>query len=249
MTAFQKALQLNGNNFASYLGLALGYFNIGKYRDCIASLVKAERMARTPKDQYQLYRTRGAAYFNVKDFENAAQDLLKANSIQRVSFQDVLQLGISYFRLGNLTEAEKYLRQAVALNGASAEARRYVAQLGYAQAVKAIEGKDYEQASALLTSHLANNPEDAAAWFNLGLARLFSNDLKGAEDAFAQSVRLDPDNWRGYDRLGYIYEKTKNYRKALQNYSKASGLSQNALCKASVERVQERLRREKQGSS
>ncbi len=246
-TAFQKALQLDNNQFASNYGLALAYYNSEKYRDAISALGRAERLARTPKDQYQVYRTRGSAYFNLQAFNEAAADLAKANSIQRANYQDSLQLGIAYYNTGKVEDAEKFLRQALALSGSSAEAKKYLAQMDYARAISAIERKDFAQATSLLRDHLAEHPEDGDAWFNLGLARLFSNDLKGAEDAFQQSIKNAPDNWQAHDRLGYIYEKNKNYQKALQHYQKASAQSPQA--KNSVARVQERIRRQQQGKS
>ncbi|RPI25025.1 MAG: tetratricopeptide repeat protein [Acidobacteria bacterium] len=246
-SAFQKALQLDSNQFASYYGLALAYYNSERYRDAVSTLARAERLARTPKDQQQVYRTRGSAYFNLQAFNEATADLSKANAIQRANYQDSLQLGIAYYHIGNVGEAEKFLRQALSLSGNSAEAKKYLAQMDYARAINAIEKKDFAQATTLLRQHLEDHPQDSDAWFNLGLARLFSNDMKGAEDAFQQSVKLDPGNWQSHDRLGYIYEKNKNYAKALQHYQKAS--SGSAQAKASVARIRERMRRQQQGKS
>jgi len=242
--AFQKALQLDNNQFVSNYGLALAYYNSERYRDAIATLARAERLARTPKDQYQVYRTRGSAYFNLQAFQEAAADLAKANSIQRANYQDSLQLGIAFYNIGNVAEAEKFLRQALALSGSSVEAKKYLAQMDYARAISAIEKKDFAKATSLLRTHLNEHPQDGDAWFNLGLARLFSNDMKGAEEAFQESIKNQPDNWQAHDRLGYIYEKNKSYQKALQHYRKAS--AQSAQAKNSVARVQERIRRQQQ---
>ena len=248
-SAFQKALQLDNGKFASNLGLSLAYFNTNRYQDAINALNRAERLARNPKDQQQVYRTRGAAYFNLKQFPEAAADLSKADSLQRANYQDSLQLGISYYQMGNVPQAEKYLRQALALNGNSAEAKRFLANMDYAAAINALDRKDWEQATSLLHDHLKGHPDDGDAWFNLGLARLFAKDMKGSEDALLQSVKYAPDNWQTYDRLGYVYEKNKNYQKALQHYQKANALTRNKQVKASVERVQERIKRQKEGAS
>ena len=155
--AFQKALQLDNNKFASNFGLALAYYNSEKYRDAIATLGRAERLARTPKDQYQVYRTRGSAYFNLQAFDEAAADIAKANSIQRANYQDSLQLGIAYYNTGKVEEADRFLRQALALNGSSAEAKKYLAQMGYARAISAIDKKDFAGATSLLRQHLAEH--------------------------------------------------------------------------------------------
>lgn len=247
--AFQKAIQLDSSKAFSFLGLGLAYYNSNRHRDSIAALVRAEKLVRSPRDQHLLYRTRGSAYFNLKQFDEAIADLVKANSIQRTNYQDALQLGIAYYQTGNMGEAEKYLRQALALNGGSTEAKRYLGLLDYGSALAAIEAKNFPKAISLLAEHLKENPQDGDAWFNLGLARLFSNDTKGAEQAFLQATRTAPDNWQAYDRLGFIYEKGKNYPKALEFYRKASSLSESGQVKTSVERVQERIRRQKQGAA
>lgn len=246
ISAFQSALRLKGDVFASYYGLALAYYNTGRYRDTASTLLRAESQARAPRDQYQLYRTRGSAYFNLKDFANAVADLQKAIAIQRGSVTDVLQLGISYYHLRNYSEAEPYLKQAIALDPNSAEARRYLSLLSFQGAVAAMESKNYQEAASLLRHHLANNPQDGEGWFNLGLAYLFDDNLKASEQAFLNAARFIPNNGEVYDRLGYICEKKKDYPKALRNYQKAYELTQDAQAKASMERVQERLRRRKE---
>ena len=247
--AFRGALRLRTNLYASYYGLALAYYNSGRYQETISTLLKGERFARSPRDRYNLYHTRGAAYYNVKDFENAVADLKKAASIKRGNSADVLQIGIAYYQLGHNAEAEKYLTQALTLDPNAPQARRYLSQIRNRKAAKAIDAKNYKDAAAILSSHLAQNGQDAEAWFNLGLAHLFANDLNASEQAFLKASQLMPANGEVYNRLGYIYEKTKNYKKALQYYQKAHDLTQDAKVKASVERIQQRLQRQKANSS
>ena len=81
--AFQNALELKGDNYVTHYGLALSFFNEGRYREAIAALNEGENYARSPRDQYQIYRTRGSAYYNINDFERAISDLQKAVSIQK----------------------------------------------------------------------------------------------------------------------------------------------------------------------
>jgi tetratricopeptide (TPR) repeat protein len=248
ITAFQKALQLDNRNYVSYYGLGLAYYNSGKYREALTTLTRGESYARSPRDQYDLYRTRGSAYYNLKDYNRAITDLQKAASIQRGSPQEVLQLGLAFYQLRNFPEAEKYLRQALALNPNSAEARRYLSQISYNRAVDALESRRYQEAAAMLREYVQENPSEGPAWFNLGLAYLFTDSVKAAEEAFLQSTKLTPNHWESYDRLGYIYEmKTRDYTKSLQFYRKAAELNQNSQVTESVKRVQERIRRQREG--
>jgi tetratricopeptide (TPR) repeat protein len=248
ITSFQKALQLNNRNYVSYFGLGLAYYNSGKFRDAVTTLTRGESYARSPRDQYDLYRTRGAAYYSLKEHTRAIADLEKATSIQRGSPQEVLQLGLAHYQLRNFQEAERYLRQALTLDPNSTEAQRYLSQIGFSRAVDALEGERYQEAATMLRQYVQQNPSDGPAWFNLGLAHFYLDDFKAAEEAFVQSTRLTPNHWESYDRLGYIHEmKTRDYNKSLQFYRKAAELNRNSQVQESVKRVQERIRRQREG--
>ena len=241
--AFQSALELKNDNYVTHYGLALSYFNKGSYREAIATLNKGEKYARSPRDQYQIYRTRGSSYYNANDFERATADLQRAISIQRGNASDVLQLGISYYRLGNYAEADKYLQQALVLDPQASGAKRYLSRLQFQGAIDAIEAKNYTQAVALLDDYVKENPEDGEGRFNLGLAQLFAQNLDAAEREFLKCVELMPQNWEVYDRLGYLYERKQQYEKALQNYRTAHNLHQDPQVQKSVDRIQERILR------
>ena len=241
--AFKESLRLKKDNFFSHYGLALAYYNTGRYEDTIATLLRAESVAKSPRDRYQLYHIRGSAHFNTKKFRKAASDLKKATSIQRGNFTDLLQLGISSYQMGSYSDAEHYLKQALALDPQASEAKRYLSRLRYKNAIKAIEETDYKKATALLADYTRKNPGDGEGWFNLGLAQLFANHLLASEQAFQKSLELLPENWQAYDRLGYIYEKEKNYRQALKKYQRARQLHPDPIIEESVKRIQERIRR------
>lgn len=242
--AFQKALQIKNNNYFSYYGLALAYYNTGAYLDSISTLLKGEHYAHSPRDQYQLYHVRGSAYFNTGNFEATVSDLKKAISIQRGDPEDILQLGIANYHLDRRLEAKTFLTQALALNPENSEAKRYLSRLHYQEAINAIDKQNFEKAISILQKHIDQNPQDGEAWFNLGLAHLFSENIQAAEYSLLKNVQLLPENWEGYNRLGYVYEKKGNYRKALENYQKAQDLNPNSKIEQSLSRIRERIRRE-----
>ena len=244
--AFQNALRLKGDNYVTHYGLALSFFNKARYREAIFALNEGAEYARSPRDQYKMYRTRGSSYYNINDFEQAISDLQKAVSIQRGNATDVLQLGIAYYRFGNYLEAEKYLQQARVLDPQASGTKLYLSRLQFQEALDAIEAKNYTQAAALLGDYVKENPEDGEARFNLGLAQLFAQNLDAAEREFLKSAELIPENWEVYDRLGYVYERKKQYDKALQNYRIAHNLHQDPQVQKSVDRIQERIRRSQQ---
>ncbi len=248
VTAFEKALKLKNDTFVSHHGLGIANYNKGSYREAVVALLKAERFARSPRDRYLVYHARGSAYFNAEDFERAVSDLEKAVSIKRGELVDVLQLGMALYQLKNYSGAESHLKQALALDPESREAQRYLARIEFERAAQNLAEGQYRKAADLLRRYVRDKPEDGQAWFNLGLAHLFLEELQASEEAFLQGQKLLPDQWEVYDRLGYIYEKKKLFDKALQNYKKAHQLNPGGELQASVERIEERIRRGKQGS-
>ncbi|MEE8348800.1 MAG: tetratricopeptide repeat protein [Acidobacteriota bacterium] len=241
--AFQNAVRLKKDNYASHYGLALAHFNAGRYAEAIPALQEGERYARSPRHQYQLYRTRGSAHYNLGNFERAIADLGKATAIQRGNPKDALQLGISYYKLKNYAEAERLLEQALGLDPDAVAAAEYLALLRYRKGTEAIQDQDYARAVELLRDYVDQNPGDGEASFNLGLALLFSNNRAEAEREFLKTATLMPDRWEAYDRLGYIYELTGRYSSSLENYQKALDLHPDSSIEESLERMRERIRR------
>lgn len=241
--AFDRALELKDNNFVSYYGAAIAEFNLTQYRKCAATLLRGERFAKTPRQQYQVYQLRGSAYYSMERFQQAVDDLEKAVSIQRGGAKETLQLGIAHYRLGNVAEAGRYLELAVSLNPNSTEAKRFLSRIQYVEALNAIQDTKYQQAIELLQEFVGKNPNDGEAWYNLGLAQLFAEDLEASERSLKQSAALSPDNWEVFDRLGYLYEIKKSFQQSLGNYRKALQLNQDPRISESIERVEERIRR------
>jgi tetratricopeptide (TPR) repeat protein len=243
--AFAKAIKLKGDSFVSYLGASVAHFNLDEHRRAAALLLRAENLAKTPKEKYQLFQTRGSVYFKMRDFPKAIADLEKANSLQRGEFRNLQQLGIAYYQTKDYRKARAYLEQARALNPAEAtETESILLEIDYQDGLKALAAEDYTTAAALLKSFTSNNPEDGEAWFNLGLSQLFADQLETAEQSFRRSAELLPENWQIHDRLGYVYEKRQQYQKSLESYQKALSLHEDSRLSESVERLQERIRRE-----
>ena len=244
--SFKRALELKDDVYASHQGLGIAYYNTGNFQEAAAALEKAEAYAKSPADRYQLHHTRGSAYYNLALYDRAISDLERAVSIRRGQFDDVLQLGLAYYRTKSYALAERFLKQAVGLNPDSAEARNHLSRIVYYRGVASLEQGNYSDAIATLGEYLKEQPEDGDAWFNLGIAHLFSEHLLAAQEAFLKSREIAPEHWETYNRLGYVYEMNDQYAEALEHYEKAHVLRQDGEIQASVERVRERIRRQKE---
>lgn len=242
--AFRRAAELDASRFASHLGAAVALFNLGRYEEAVRALERGEAAAKSPRERYQFHQLRGSAWYKLNRFQEAAAEMEKAVGIQRGDFNDVFQLGVALFQIGRLAEARQYLEQAVALKPDSAEARRFLRRVDFGEAVAAIEARQYARAVELLTRVVGDDPTNAEAWYNLGLAQLFADRLREAETSFKRSAELRPAGWEAHQRLGYIYEKSERYQEALRSYSRALELHQDPALAESVKRVEERLRRQ-----
>lgn len=246
--AFHQAAKLDGSKFVSFHGAALAEFNLGRYGDCIQTLQAGEQAATSPHQKYQLHHLRGLAYYNLRRFAEARRDLEAAVEIQRSNFEDLLHLGITRFQLGDLDGAEEVLRRAAAIRPGNADAQEYLARLQYLRGVQAIRDSQFNRAEAYLQEAVRGLQDDAAAWYNLGLSQLFQDKLEAALNSFRRSVELDAARWETFERLGFIQEKREEYEEALKHYSKALELKPDDQRLAeSVKRVQERIRRKREG--
>jgi tetratricopeptide (TPR) repeat protein/DNA-binding MarR family transcriptional regulator len=106
-------------------------------------------------------------------------------------FDAHLALGRIFFQKKDFAKAEKSLISAVEINEKAVE--------------KAIE----------------LDQEDAAAWNNLGVARLLQDNYAGAEKAVEKAVALDPKNAAVWNNLGAARGRQDNYAGAEKAFEKA----------------------------
>lgn len=246
--AFHRAAELDSGNFSSFLGAAVAEFNLGRYRDAIATLEKGKATAKAPKERYQWFQLRGSSHYNLEQYAEAVPDLEQAVSIQRGEYNDVFQLGLCYLNLGDFAKARQYLEQAVALGDKDGTAKQYLERVDYQQALAAIRDEHYTQAAQTLRAYVQAHPDEADAWYNLGLAQLFNKQLDAARSSFERCTSMASTNADAYRRLGYIYELQKHYPDALKSYRKATEIQPDPTVDESIKRVQERIRRQQQAS-
>lgn len=246
--AFHRAAQLDSSKFVSFYGAAVAEFNLKQYRTCVQTLTAGEKAASSPREKYQLHHLRGAAYYNMGDFAAAARDLREAVEIQGTNYEDLFQLGVSYFRLGRHAEARQALQRAAAVGPDDREAKRFLARVQYAEAIQAIQDRKFAEAERQLREVVAALPDDAAAWYNLGLAQLFQERWTEAESSFRRSLELDSERWEVFERLAFVQEKLGRYDESLRNYRRALGLNPaEPRLQENVRRVEERIRRRSEG--
>ena len=248
ISELRAALRLKQDAVETYLGLAQAYYNSRRFREVIPTLNQAVPYAKSPRSRHDLLRMRGSAAYNLKQYAVTVSDLEEAIKIQRGSTTDLIQLGLAYYQLEQLEPAEQALSQVLALEPDQAEANLYLLRISYQHGIGLIEHQRYGEAAEAISAYTEQFPDDVEtsfteAWFNLGLAYLFADNLNAAKAAFLRDVRLRSDSsGESFDRLGFIYEKTREYKKALEHYKKAAELTGSSEARASVDRIKRRLR-------
>lgn len=72
-------------------------------------------------------------------------------------------------------------------------------------AVAEIEADKYKQAMERLEKITASDPSCDAAYYYLGLCRVYTKDIEGAKTAFKKAAELDPKNFWYKERLARVY--------------------------------------------
>lgn len=98
-------------------------------------------------------------------------------------------------------------------------------------AVSKINAKEIDSAESMLSSLLADDYENDAAWYYLAIAAMTKGDLAAAEETLKRAIEIDPGNfWYRY-RLARVYAATQRpeltvdmYEKLLEDFPKKSEL-------------------------
>ena len=98
-------------------------------------------------------------------------------------------------------------------------------------AVAAMDDRQYGKAGEMLGRITVSAPENDAAFYYLGLYRLYTNDIDGAKEALKKASELDPSNFWYKERLARTYSLTgeddltvATYEELLKDFPKKNDL-------------------------
>lgn len=75
-----------------------------------------------------------------------------------------------------------------------------------------------DMAKAKFEQAIKLSAHDPMSWYNLGVARLHSDDLPGAEDAFRHAVEYDADLANAWSNLGFVQLQNGKPTEALRSF-------------------------------
>ena len=93
-----------------------------------------------------------------------------------------------------------------------------------ADAKKAIDAEQYQKATSMLKTLVANQPKEGDNYFNLGKVYLLTDDIDSARAAFTNGTTADPKNALNFVGLGQADLLQNNATNAKTNFDKAIGL-------------------------
>jgi tetratricopeptide (TPR) repeat protein len=238
-----RAIELKSPAFSTYMGLGEIYWEQNKF-DKTAEILGVGEKYLKPSDEeqvkdirYRLYHLRGSAHYRQKKYADAVRDLTQALRLNSNDAADFSQLGISYYHLGKYEDAIAALGKATSIKAGDRTSTEFLARCYQKRGETSLKNKQYKQAVEDLNKALGFNSTDGSIHYNLGLAYLLMNNYDAAESALMKAAELLPNNADTFQQLGYIYEKKKQYNKALDAYKKAYGLKKDPQVKAGIERV------------
>lgn len=91
----------------------------------------------------------------------------------------------------------------------------------FADAVRLLEQKRYDEGIALLVKVTEAAPYLTAAHIDLAMAYRQVGDLKHAEASIKKALELSPRHPVAYNELGIIYRRTGRFKQARESYEKA----------------------------
>jgi tetratricopeptide (TPR) repeat protein len=241
VSAFSRAAQLKSTAFATYYGLGLAYFNMQKYDSCISVLNQGESFAGKEKDpareKARLCKLRGATYYRMNRYGDAAEDLTNALRVDQSDWADFSMLGICYFNLNRLDEAIPALEKALSMKPGQSATADVLGKVYLKKGIASLSAKQYAVSAQALLKAKDYDPKNGYIYYNLAESYLFQKRYPEAEKAYLQAADLMPKSQDVLYRLGFVYEKQKKWDLSLSAYKKAGEISSSKDIKDAIARV------------
>jgi tetratricopeptide (TPR) repeat protein len=164
-------------------------------------------------DRASLYYTIGKMQMRISDYPSAIEEF--KNSLQNnKSVRTYIALGDAYLANGNINEAEKQYKTAIATDSTTVEGNFKLAHAYYLDHKYVLSISYYTECLKLEK----NNPD---VLYGLALAREENGELDTALNTVETAVKLSPDNPKFIALDGRLLRKKEDYKNAAAVLSKA----------------------------
>lgn len=176
----------------AYIELASIFEEFENYPAAEKLLLEAwERCGHLPEIVYRL----GNLHLRCERYERAISyyNTLEGNKLPHVHYN----LGIAYFCLGNLSNAEKHLRLTLKYDPHFPKINETIGDL-------LIRRKAYTEAIRHLRRGVQIDPYSSMSHYLLGLAYVAVYDWKSAYEEFVTAIDMDPREARAWEKCGEV---------------------------------------------
>jgi tetratricopeptide (TPR) repeat protein len=263
--SYRSVVQLNSTpNTIDHSNLAGALFQLGKYDEAEASAKEALQLS---ADNYRGNYWLGRVQFVRKQFSDAEHSLRRAAVLESgiadrhywlgatlaaesrweeavLEYKEAIRLtdapyyhsnlAVAYTRLNRVDLAESAYKDGIALAPADLELRRYYGGFLYQQ-------KRYEEAKAVATLTLDQEPGNWVNHQNMGVVLLVLKDFAKAEAELRRSIELKADEATPYAKLGEALEGQGKLADAMQAYEQSAKLAPSGDGPAQVQRLKAKL--------
>ncbi len=184
--AYEKALELDPERYDIYSYISDVYAEMGD----MTQTVKYKTLAIEHEPTHDNYYDRGGYYYSRGVYENAMEDLLKANEIQPYDADVLTFLGICSVKLGEYDEAQEYYDKALMYF----DINRYRLNPYLYLSVKYAREKRHEELIEVLKKGI--EIFDLGTWPLSRIAEAYDalGDYAAAEDYYRRALEVGADN-------------------------------------------------------
>ncbi|MDA2911310.1 tetratricopeptide repeat protein [Nitrospiraceae bacterium AH_259_D15_M11_P09] len=213
-----KAIEKNPQDSKAYLERARAYLRKKDYDRAIQDLTRALEF---DPDTEGAHFDRGVAYSRKHYYDDAIQDFNEAITINPTKGAYYLNLGIAYEQIGDHDHAIRNYHQALEVDPEFTPAYSYLGDV-FIKLRNRAKGCSYYQKLCdlgMCDSYNAKKANGKCPRSESELAVLNAKDpnIRKATEA----IQNNPKDAEAYWRRGMAYEHTRDYKRAIQDYSKA----------------------------
>lgn len=216
---YNKFLSTYSQHVEARENLAASYINSGDFTNAVNEY---ENLYRRNPVSFKNFANYGQALFQVKDYQKASEFLEKAVEANPENTSAHVSLALAYQELGKneqaLAQYDVVFRQQPALNSIRFDYANLLADMGQDEA-----------AIANYKIYIANYPNDASAYQNIGVVYKRLNKLDDTISNYEKAIALQKDkkDMALVEDLAQCYHLKKDYPNALKYYDEVLAVNKN----------------------
>jgi Flp pilus assembly protein TadD len=192
-------------------------FAAHQYREAAELCSAVEKQSADPQTKQTALLLHARAYVELADFKGAERTL-DSLLLGKPSSSEAL------FLLGYVLERENKPRESLAIYNRAAKLATPAANDLKLVGLDYVLLEDYPDAIQWLKRAVAGDASNAEAWYFLARSYMQAGDFIAAENAFRQTLKLDPRDVKALDNLGLALEAQNRNVEALETYRQAVAL-------------------------